>query len=149
MRLILENIRSLSNVGSIFRSCDGAGIEKLYLAGFTPMPPRKMISKTALWAESSVVWEYHENIATLLHELKNDDWTIMSAEKHETSIDIREMPLSKKTVIILWNEVNGVSSEGMNLSDHLVHLPMNGEKTSLNVSIAASVFAYLPLFISK
>ena len=140
--LLLENIRSLNNVGAIFRTVDGAGWDKIILTGYTPTPPRKEITKTALGAENSVRWEYYENVEDAIQTHANAGYTILSAEKNNSSIPYDSIEKSDKTLLIMGNEVDGVSETAQSLSKHTIHLPMRGEKTSLNVAVAAGVLLY-------
>lgn len=137
----------MNNVGAIFRTTDGAGWDKIVLTGYTPTPPRKEIDKTALWAQKNVAWEYFESAQEAIKKYKINGYTILSAEKNDVSQDYRDVTESKNLkqkdiVLILWNEVDGVSDELCGLSDHILHLPMHGEKSSLNVAVAAGVFLY-------
>jgi tRNA G18 (ribose-2'-O)-methylase SpoU len=142
MILILNKIRSLYNVGSIFRSADGFGVEKIYLCEYTPCPPRKEISKTALGAEEVVDWEYFENSKDLILKLKKDGYQIVSLEKNDKSEAIENYVWSEKTALILGNEIDGVDVELLERSDAVVHISMRGIKESFNVASAAAVAMY-------
>lgn len=140
IRLILHDIRSLYNVGSIFRTSDAFAVEHVYLTGFTPPPPRPEISKTALGAEQVVPHSYHPSPFALLHKLREEGCTIAAAEiadgsRDATSLTPAEFPL----VLILGNELTGVPDELMQLCDLALEIPMYGTKHSLNVSVAAGV----------
>jgi len=145
--ILLENIRSLNNVWAIFRCADWAWFDKIILTGYTPLPPRKEITKTALWAEEFVLWEYYKSSTQAVDILKKQNIEIISAELTENSIDIYD--LNKKDFkgkewicIVMWNEINGVSDEVINKSDLLVQIPMRWMKESLNVSVAAWIIMY-------
>jgi tRNA G18 (ribose-2'-O)-methylase SpoU len=150
--LILHDIRSAYNVGAIFRSADGAGVAKVYLTGYTPLPPdqdklcktqaEKMIEKTALGAEISVDWEYCADLALLLEKLKQENCTIVALEKTPTSCEINKYDPIFPAVLILGNEVEGVSQDVLEKCDAVVSLPMRGTKESLNVSVAAGIAMY-------
>lgn len=150
MIVIAISIRSVFNVGSIFRTCDAIGVEKLYLAGHiaTPKTQPDKISKTALGAEKTVAWEYVYFAAPLLQKFKNNGYEIIALEyKKGKSVDFRAWKPKKKTVLILGNEVNGVSNSILSKCDKIVHLPMNGNKESLNVGVAFGAIGYY--FLSK
>ncbi len=142
--LLLDSIRSMQNVGAIFRNCDGAGFEKIYLTWFCPTPPRGEISKTALSSENSIDWEYYKNPEEILKVLKNKWFKIYSIELDDTAIDYKD--LFKNTpediCFVLWNEVKGVDSKILDISDEIVMIPMLGNKESLNVSVAAGIVMY-------
>lgn len=142
--LLLDNIRSMQNVGAIFRNCDGAGFEKIYLCGYTPTPPRNEISKTALSAQYSVNWEYYKDIQAVISRLKQDGYKIYSIELDERSIDYKTLigNVPEKLCFVLWNEVSWVNSEILDESDEIVMIPMLWNKESLNVSVAAWIVMY-------
>ncbi|MDH7514594.1 MAG: RNA methyltransferase [Bacteroidota bacterium] len=141
--LVADNVRSLYNVGSLFRTCDGALVEKLYLCGFTPHPPRKEISKTALGAEDSVPWEYVWDIAEALSFLKKQGKTIAALEHTDRSIPVFDLAASAfPLVIVVGNEVVGVSARALEHCDMAIEIPMYGMKQSLNVAVAAGVALY-------
>jgi tRNA G18 (ribose-2'-O)-methylase SpoU len=143
---ILEDIRSLWNVGSIFRSADGAGFSRLFLCGFTGTPPNKAIAKTSLGAEEHVYWEHHSHALDVLPRLVNAGTQIVVLEKTETSVDL-ERALAEGTLraplcLVVGNEVAGVSVETLSQASAVCHLPMHGVKTSLNVAVAFGIAAY-------
>ena len=148
VELILHNIRSNHNVGSIFRTADGAGVTKLWLTGYTPAPLDQFkrvnseIAKTALGAEQSIEWEKRENIITLIKELKNLGYKILALEQADNSVDYKQVKLEGKTVLIVGNEVEGLEPEGLNLCDQIIEIPMHGSKESLNVSVATGVAVF-------
>jgi len=143
--LVLNNIRSVHNVGSIFRTSDAVGLDKIYLTGHTPTPldrfdrERSDLAKVALGAEKSVPWEFQDNISEVVEDLKKKGFEIVSLEQAENSIDYRSVKLEKDTALVLGSEVEGVSENILNKSDKVIEIPMKGEKESLNVSVAAGV----------
>ena len=139
---LVENVRSVHNVGSIFRSADGFGTEKLYLTGYTAFPPRDDLRKVALGAEDSVPWEHHEDPIQLVKKLKNNGYQIVALEQTIKSVSIYEVKWQFPICIILGNEVTGISEELISFTDFNVEIPMHGIKQSLNVSVAAGVVGY-------
>jgi len=139
---ILENIRSLWNVGSIFRSADAAGVERLVLAGFTGRPPRAEISKTALGAEESVPWEEAPSAAEAVKRLRADGRFIIALERTPASVPIDEAEIRFPAALVLGNEVAGLGPEVLAASGLVCHIPMHGVKGSLNVAVAAGVAFY-------
>ena len=143
---LLEDIRSLWNVGSIFRSADGAGFGTLYLCGITGCPPRKEIAKTSLGAEDVVGWEHHAGALDVLPALAASGVHILALEKTERSIPLREAlragAISAPLCMVIGNEVSGVSAEALAQARTVCHLPMRGAKTSLNVAVAFGIAAY-------
>ncbi len=143
--LILHNIRSTHNVGSIFRTADAAGVSKIYLAGYTPTPldrfgrPRKDIAKVALGAEMSVPWEHFSNIKTLLKKLKEEKIQIVALEQAGNSIDYKTFRPKNSFALILGNEVGGIEKSILKLCDKVIEIPMSGKKESLNVSVSAGI----------
>lgn len=142
--ILLDSIRSMQNVGAIFRNADWSGFEKLYLTGYTPFPPRNDISKTALWAQGFIDWEFYQDAIWLVTKLKKNWYKIYSVELDKKSIDYRELYEEKeeKVCLIMWNEINGVSKQLLDLSDKIIIIPMRWKKESLNVSVAAWIVMY-------
>ena len=140
--LIAHNIRSLWNIGTLFRNSDAFGIQKIYLTGYTATPPRKEISKTAIGAENTIPWEYSANPNEVITTLKQDGFTIAALEYSNTSVEISTYAVPKKIALILGHEVLGVSQELQNASDVILHIPMHGIKESLNVSVATGITLY-------
>ena len=142
--IILDSIRSMQNVWAIFRNADWSWFSKIILAWYTPTPPRSDISKTALWAQNYIDWEYYEDIMEVLQKLKNDWFLILAVELTPTAIDYRELFGQKldKVCLILWNEVLWVSQKVLNFCDKHVIIPMKWQKNSLNVSVAAWIVMY-------
>lgn len=139
---LVENIRSMHNVGSLFRSSDAIRLAKLFLTGYTPSPPRKEIDKTALGATDSVPWEFRKDSIQLVRELKEKGVRIVVVEHTSDSIDYREAAYSFPVCIVMGNEVDGVSEELVRLADLAVEIPMLGLKQSLNVSVAYGIMLY-------
>ncbi len=139
--VILDNIRSLNNIGSVFRTCDAFLIKKIYLCGITAKPPHKDIHKTALGSTDSVAWEYAENTADLIKKLQQEKISICSIEQAKKAIMLNAFTPIKDTIyaIVFGNEVKGVSQEVVNLSDHVLEIPQYGTKHSLNISVSAGV----------
>ena len=140
--VLAHNIRSLHNVGSIFRTCDGAGVLKLFLTGYSGVPPRKEITKTALGADESVAWEFHKDPLVIVHKLKADGFRIVALEKNAESQDISEFNPQYPVCMIVGNEIDGVEKKLLALSDAVLHIPMRGKKKSLNVSVAFGIGIY-------
>ena len=140
--LIAHNIRSLHNVGSLFRTADGAGVKKLYLTGFSGHPPRKEISKTALGAEDMVDWEHQWEIETVIEKVLSDGYHLAAVEKHDTSIPYYDAESPDKLALILGNEVWGLEPEVLEQCAQHLHIPMWGEKVSLNVAVCGGVILY-------
>ncbi|GAA0717445.1 RNA methyltransferase [Aquimarina litoralis] len=139
--IILDNIRSLNNIGSVFRTADAFLIEKIYLCGITATPPHKDIQKTALGATDTVDWEYKESTLELVQELQQQQIQILSIEQAENAVMLNEFnPKPNKTyAIIFGNEVKGVQQDIVSLSDTVIEIPQYGTKHSLNISVSAGV----------
>jgi len=142
--ILLDSIRSMQNVWAIFRNADWAWFDKLILTGYTPTPPRNDISKTALWAQTWIDWEFYEDWLEILKKIKNDWFKIYSVELTDDAIDYRELFNQKeeKVCLIMWNEISWVRKEFLDLSDKTVIIPMRWKKESLNVSVAAWIVMY-------
>jgi tRNA G18 (ribose-2'-O)-methylase SpoU len=139
--VILNDIRSLNNIGSFFRTADAFNVEKIYLCGITANPPHRDIQKTALGATETVEWEYRQSITELIKELKTDGVAVCSIEQAEKTTllqDITELK-AEKFALIFGNEVNGVDQDAIDLSDYIIEIPQFGTKHSLNVSVCAGV----------
>lgn len=137
--LVLDNIRSAHNVGSVFRTCDAYRVDKVYLCGFTATPPHKDIRKTALGATDSVEWEHVESALELLSQLKEQGYSIVSIEQTNDSAELKDWKPTGKTAIVLGNEVAGVQQELIDQGDLCVELEQHGTKHSLNVSVCAGI----------
>ncbi|NUN69815.1 MAG: RNA methyltransferase [Bacteroidetes bacterium] len=140
---LADNIRSLYNVGSIFRSSDGALVQTLYLTGFTPHPPRKEIEKTALGATNTVPWEYHRDPMTAVTKLKQQGVKICVLELTDRSVPYYELrPQDFPLCLVFGNELTGVSPEIIAAADMAIDIPMYGNKQSLNVAVAYGIVLY-------
>ena len=139
--VVLDNIRSLNNVGSVFRTSDAFLIEKIYLCGITATPPNKEIHKTALGATESVDWEYVENTFTLIERLKEEKVKVLSIEQAENSTILNDFQVeeNQKYAIVMGNEVKGVQQEVVDNSDICIEIPQLGTKHSLNISVTCGV----------
>jgi tRNA G18 (ribose-2'-O)-methylase SpoU len=150
MILILHNIRSVHNVGSIFRTADAAGVSKIFLSGYTPLPvdhyglPRKDFAKVSLGAEKTIPWEHYKTIASVIKKLKKENYYIVAIEQDKKSTPLFEFkaPKDKEVVLVLGNEVLGISKASLALCDEIVEIPMYGKKESLNVSVAAGIVMF-------
>ena len=138
--VIAHNIRSLHNVGAIFRTAEGVDIDKIYLTGYSGYPPRKEISKVALGSEIRVPWEYIKDISTLIKKLKQQKYFIVALEQDKKSVDYKKFkPEGKKLALIIGNEVRGISKQLRNRADVILEIPMLGNRKSLNVSVAFGI----------
>ncbi len=142
MRVLLDNVRSLYNVGSIFRTSDAAGVEKIYLCGITGKPPRAEIHKAALGAEKSVPWEYFENPAGIVQQLKRDGFKIVVLEHTDQPRLYHEVNYEFPICLVVGHEITGVSDEVVALADLAIEIPMFGIKQSLNVAVAYGIAVY-------
>ena len=142
IHIILDNIRSAFNVGAIFRTCDAAGIEKLWLTGITPYPPHNRIPKTALGATETVDWEYRKDIDQLIDELKSQGVHIIGAELTKTAKIYTDIKYPKPVAVIFGHEVNGIGEQILNKCDNIAKIPMYGEKKSLNVEVSCGIILY-------
>lgn len=139
--VILDNIRSLNNIGSVFRTADAFAIEKIYLCGITACPPHKDIHKTALGATESVAWEYAPNICALLAELQEQQVKTIAIEQVEgaTPLDCFVAEPHTRYALIFGNEVEGVQQEAVSLCKHAIEIPQYGTKHSLNIAVSAGI----------
>ena len=139
--LVLDNVRSEMNVGSVFRTADAFLIERICLCGITPQPPKSEIHKTALGAEESVSWQYYPTTLAAIDQLKDDGYLICSIEQVHDSVSLERFTIDngKKVAIVLGNEVKGVSQEVVDASDTCVEIPQEGTKHSLNISCCAAI----------
>lgn len=146
--LLLHNIRSVYNVGAIFRTADAIGISKIYLSGYTPTPvdrfgdSRKDFAKSALGSEKTTPWEYKKTPTNLIERIKKEGYQIISVEQSAKSIDYKKIKPKPKTLVILGNEVFGISKKLLSKSDYIAEIPMRGKKESLNISVAAGIVLY-------
>jgi 23S rRNA (guanosine2251-2'-O)-methyltransferase len=146
--VILHDIRSTHNVGSIFRTSDACGISKVYISGYTPAPidkfnrKQKDIAKTALGAEDSIPWEKVEDVYELISKLKKDGFQIVAIEQSENSVDYKDVKISEKVAFVVGPEVVGIYPDLLKECDVVVEIPMKGEKESLNVSVAFGIAVF-------
>jgi tRNA G18 (ribose-2'-O)-methylase SpoU len=146
--LILNDIRSTHNVGSILRTADASGVKKVYLCGCTPSPidrfgrKRSDVAKVALGAEESVVWEYVESIESLMQKLKQEGIKIVAVEQDVKSIPYTKFTAGEETALILGEETKGVTKELLGQCDAIIEIPMRGKKESLNVSVATGIILF-------
>jgi len=142
--IVLDNIRSLHNVGSAFRTSDAFRFEKIYLTGITGTPPHREIEKTALGATQSVEWEHNESSAATLQKLRSEGYYVLIIEQTTTSIPLHkfEPEAGKKYALVFGNEVNGVTEESIALADRAIEIPQTGTKHSLNVSVCLGIVAW-------
>lgn len=142
--IIADNVRSMHNVGSIFRTSDAFLVEKIYLCGITPTPPHREIQKTALGATESVDWQYVENTLEVVNQLKKEGWTILALEQTTNSVMLDKLKVEKgeKIAIVLGNEVDGVNQEVINLCHKAVEIPQFGTKHSFNVSVSCGIMLW-------
>lgn len=141
LTIILDDIRSLHNIGSVFRTSDAFLIEKIYLCGITAVPPNKEIHKTALGATETVTWEYAKDVLEVIKKLKTEETIVYAIEQVENSIMLNDFQpkQDKKYALIFGNEVKGVQQEAINLSDGVIEIPQLGSKHSLNISVSAGI----------
>ncbi len=139
--VVLDNIRSLNNIGSVFRTSDAFLIEKIYLCGITATPPHKEIHKTALGATESVEWEYVEDTLSLVEKLKVESIKVLAIEQAEDSVMLNDLTVEKnqKYAIVFGNEVKGVQQEVVSAADSCIEIPQLGTKHSLNISVSFGV----------
>lgn len=154
--LIVHNVRSAHNVGSILRSADGLGASKVYLTGYSPYPAMRkdsrlphiaakldqQIHKTALGAEKSVSWHHKDDIYGLLHDLKTDGYQIVALEQTKKAINLREFTPRSKIALIVGSEIGGIDPKILGLADKHIQIPMRGNKESFNVAVASALALY-------
>lgn len=138
---ILDNIRSMHNVGSVFRTADAFLLEGIYLCGYTPQPPHRDINKTALGATETVEWKYFASVSEAMQSLREVGYKIFAVEQVENSISLQEFSAKQydKLAVIFGNEVSGVGDEALKLCDGSIEIPQSGMKHSLNISVAAGI----------
>ena len=140
--VICDNIRSLENIGSIFRTADALGVAKIYLCGICGTPPNHKIAKTALGAENTIPWEYCKQTGRLIDKLKSSKINIVALEQDKEAVDYKKFKPKFPLALIIGNEVKGVSRNILKKCDKIIFLPMLGQKESLNVSVAFGVAGY-------
>ncbi|HEY3476274.1 MAG TPA: TrmH family RNA methyltransferase [Anaerolineales bacterium] len=146
LAILLDNIRSAWNVGSVLRSADGFGFRHAFLCGITPTADHEAVTKTALGAEDTVPWSYHKDAVRLVKGLKAEGWKVFALEDHPRASDLHNasglIAPTERGVLIAGNEITGVDLGLLELCDHILSIPMRGEKRSFNVAIAFSIAAY-------
>lgn len=142
--LVLDDIRSLHNIGSVFRTADAFLIEKIYLCGITATPPNKEINKTALGATDTVAWEHNENVLEVIENLKKEAITVLAIEQVESAAFLQDFKVEdgKKYALVFGNEVYGVSQEAVAICDGCIEIPQLGTKHSLNISVSAGIVVW-------
>jgi tRNA G18 (ribose-2'-O)-methylase SpoU len=137
--LLAHNIRSLWNVGSFFRTADCFGVRRIILSGYTPLPPRREISKTALGAEEWIPWEHIHNPLDAIKKAKKEGYAVIALERIKGAKDIGSYTPPSKILLIVGHEILGVPKELLSAADDLLQIPMHGKKESLNVAVAAGI----------
>lgn len=139
--VVLDNVRSQNNIGSVFRTADAFRLEGIYLCGITSCPPHREIHKTALGATESVYWEYHKASTTAITKLKEKGYRILSVEQTEgaQALDTIELSPDQKYALVFGHEIRGVDQAVVDMSDHCIEIPQYGTKHSLNISVAAGI----------
>lgn len=142
--IILDDIRSLHNIGSVFRTADAFLIEKIYLCGITATPPNKEIHKTALGATDTVAWEYAKNVLKVIDTLQKENISVLAIEQVENSISLQEFEpkIGQKYALIFGNEVKGVSQDAIKKCEGTIEIPQLGTKHSLNISVSAGIVVW-------
>jgi tRNA G18 (ribose-2'-O)-methylase SpoU len=142
--LVLDDIRSLHNIGSVFRTADAFLIEKIILCGITATPPNKEIHKTALGATETVAWEHHENVLEVIENLKKENVRTLAIEQVESSIFLQDFTVEKdqKYALVFGNEVYGVAQEAVAICDGCIEIPQLGTKHSLNIAVSAGIVVW-------
>lgn len=147
-QVLLCDVRSSQNVGSIFRTSDAALVSKIYLAGYTPLPKDQFgrensaISKTALGAEKSIDWQHVKSASLLINKLKKDGFQIIAIEQSKNSVDYKKVKAQDKVLFILGNEIDGLPKNILDRCDVVAEIPMRGEKESLNVSVSFGIAVF-------
>lgn len=151
--VVLDNIRSMYNVGSVFRTCDAFLIEKLYLCGITAQPPHREIQKTAIGATESVEWEYNKSMKACIEQLKAAGYQIIGIEQTDESVDITKVTIKtdQKYALLFGNEVDGISDEIIHDLDMALEIPQFGTKHSLNISVSSgiAIWKYVEAFVGR
>ncbi len=146
--VLLHNVRSAHNVGSIFRTADAAGVSEIILSGYTPAPldrfkrPQKEIAKTALGAEDSVAWQKVSEPQRIIDVRRSEGWRIVGVEQDARARDYRKFDTNERTLFVFGNEVRGLSPALLEACDEIIEIPMRGKKESLNVAVAAGIILF-------
>lgn len=141
LTIVLDNVRSMHNVGSVFRTCDAFLVEKIYLCGFTPTPPHREIQKTALGATESVAWEAIAETPALINNLKQEGYLVYAVEQTHNSVALNQFTpsIDSKIALVFGNEAEGVSEEAILACDGAIEIPQFGSKHSFNISVSAGI----------
>lgn len=143
IRIVLDNVRSLNNVGSAFRTSDAFALEKIYLCGITGTPPHREINKTALGATESVDWEYNEDVIQVIKSLKKNGFKIIAIEQADDSCFLDDyIPESNKLALVFGNEISGVNENVVQMADEVVEIRQFGTKHSLNISVSIGIVVW-------
>lgn len=143
IHVILDNIRSAYNVGSAFRTCDGAGVEKIHICGISPKPPHPRLSKTALGATMFVDWDYHKTTVKAIDQLKKEGFTIYAIENGVPNTkNYKDIKYAEKSAFVFGHETKGVNEQILEKCDKIVEIPMHGKKNSLNVATTIGVILF-------
>jgi tRNA G18 (ribose-2'-O)-methylase SpoU len=139
--IVLDNVRSHNNIGSVFRTADAFLVERILLCGITAVPPHRDIQKTALGATESVLWKYYDNTVEAIKQLKSDGYTVVAIEQVEGSAELQDFQVEKgkKYALIFGHEINGVDQEVVNISDQYIEIPQLGTKHSFNIAVSAGI----------
>ena len=142
--IVLDDIRSLHNIGSVFRTSDAFLIEKIYLCGITAVPPNKEIHKTALGATETVAWEYQKEVTDVIAHLQEENWSVFAIEQVENAVFLQDFKVdpNKKYALVFGNEVYGVSQKAISLCEGSIEIPQLGTKHSLNISVSAGIVVW-------
>jgi tRNA G18 (ribose-2'-O)-methylase SpoU len=142
--IVLDDIRSLHNIGSVFRTSDAFLIEKIYLCGITAVPPNKEIHKTALGATETVAWEYQKEVTEVIAQLQAEQWSVFAIEQVENAVFLQDFTVdkNKKYALVFGNEVYGVSQKAISLCEGSIEIPQLGTKHSLNISVSAGIVVW-------
>lgn len=142
--IVLDDIRSLHNIGSVFRTSDAFLVEKIYLCGITATPPNKEIHKTALGATDTVAWEYAKNVLEVIEQLKSENIVVFAIEQVENAVFLNDFNVEKnvKYALVFGNEVYGVSQKAIEICDGTIEIPQLGTKHSLNISVSAGIVVW-------
>jgi tRNA G18 (ribose-2'-O)-methylase SpoU len=139
--VVLDNVRSLNNIGSVFRTCDAFLVEEIYLCGITATPPHRDIHKTALGATETVKWQYFDETLAAVLNLKSQGYRIIAVEQVDESINLNDLEIDRnqKTALVFGHEINGVDENVVKIADACVEIPQHGTKHSLNISVCAGI----------
>jgi 23S rRNA (guanosine2251-2'-O)-methyltransferase len=140
--IVLDNVRSLNNIGSVFRTADCFRIEKIYLCGITAQPPHREIQKTAIGASETVGWEYHSSTLDVVNKLKTNGWSCQAIEQTEGAKMLNEFSPENKVAIVMGNEVNGVQQEVIDCCNAAIEVPQFGTKHSLNIAVCTGIVVW-------